>query len=130
MSVSPIAKKPGPEEITWKAEPDESVFKSARGFLRLLMPKANAKHYVDLFRKAPEIMVRADDLLRAAALEPADDDDPVYQDELDKVKAGEPWSPVLVIACMPMIVADGFHRISVAHDLGEAMVAVRIVDYV
>jgi hypothetical protein len=130
VSVSPLAKKPGPDDILWKEDPDPSTFKAATAYLSLLMPKANAKHLVSMLKVAPESRYRADDLLRAAGLKPADDDDPTYQDELDKVKAGEPWSPVLIVACQPLIIADGYHRISVACDLGEADVLCRKADYV
>lgn len=115
-------------EIVWKDEPDELNFRAAGTFLSLFLPPNLVSGCVSGLRTVGTRQYNPHDLLRAARLKPAKASDVTYQQELAKVEAGEPWSPVLLVAMYPrLIIADGYHRTSVAYDLDEQTVWARIV---
>lgn len=125
-------KKPGKKgdalEIQWKDAPAEENFKAASTFLSLFMPGPLVAECVSALRTVGTRTFNPHDLLRAARLKPAKSSDVVYENELAKVQVGEPWSPVLLVAVYPrLIIADGYHRTSVAYDLGEQTVWARVV---
>jgi len=123
----PAAKKQ-PPEITWKDEPADENYRSAANFLGLVLPAGLVTRSVQALRTVGTRKYNPHDLLRAARLKPAKASDLVYQNEIGKVEAGEPWSPVLLVAMYPsLIIADGYHRVSVAFDLEEQDVWARIV---
>lgn len=115
-------------DIQWKDQPDEANFRAAATFLSLFMTGQLVSQCVSALRTVGTRQYNPHDLLRASRLKPAKSGDLVYQNELAKVEAGEPWSPVLLVATYPrLIIADGYHRTSVAYDLDEQTVWARIV---
>ena len=99
---------------TWKDEPDDHDYPAAGAYLSLLMPPARAKRVIRL-------PVRPSDNFHVAL-------------DLQKVKAGKPLSPVLLVrgelaSEVPLTIADGYHRICASHHLDEdAPIPCRIAD--
>jgi len=115
-------------DIAWKDDPDELNYKAAGTFLSLFLPQPMVSACVSALRTVGTRQYNPHDLLRAARLKPAKASDVTYGQELAKVEAGELWSPVLLVAMYPrLIIADGYHRTSVAYDLDEQPVWARIV---
>lgn len=104
----------------WKDEPETEDFPSAESYLSLLVGLAVAKKLVKSLRKQKKLShFAAKDILRASGLPllPAGDSE-VFSD-LEKIKAGEKLSPVLLIQGDPLWVADGYHRVCVSYHLNE-----------
>ncbi len=61
-------------------------------------------------------------------------DDPEVADKLKRLKKGQPLSPILAIrgrvaAGMPLIIADGYHRVCAAYLVDqEADITCRLID--
>jgi hypothetical protein len=109
---------------TWKDEPDDHDYPAAEAFLTLLMPPARAKRVVRRLRAAPLERRKAKDLLRASQLRLLPSDNFHVALDLQKVKAGKPLSPVLLVrgdlaSQVPLTIADGYHRICASFHLDE-----------
>lgn len=117
----------------WKPDPEDHDFPAAADYLTLVMTQAVAERLVLELRRAPTVYRLAKDLLRASQLALLADDNVHVKADLDKVRKGERLSPVLVVQGdglhgVPLIVADGYHRICASHHLDEnAPVPCRIV---
>ena len=96
-------------------------YKSAEGYLS---PPLGAAKVVAGLRKASVASRRANDILRAARLEPAALDDPGVVKELIKAIEGRALSPVPVVGGDGGAdIADGDHRVSTVYRIdpfGEA----------
>ncbi len=119
---------------TWKDQPDDRDYPAAADFLGLLMPPASAKRVVRRLRTAPLVRRKAKDLLRASRLPTLTPKNPHVARDLKRVKAGKQLSPVLLVrgrlaAEVPLIVADGYHRLCASYHLDEdADIPCRIAD--
>ena len=124
-----MAKKEG-----WKEIPDEHDYPAAHDYLSLVLPDAVAQQIVARLRDAPVVYRKAKDLLRASDLAVLGIDNVHVANDLAKVRRGEKLSPVLLVrgdanAGVPLIIADGFHRICASHHLDEDTdIPCRIVD--
>jgi hypothetical protein len=118
----------------WKDDPEDHDFPAAQAYLTLLFPEAAVASLVAALRAANGTTQKAKDLLRASRLELLPADDPHVESDLVKVKSGERLSPVLLVRGrgadgVPLIVADGYHRICASYRLDEnADIPCRIVD--
>jgi hypothetical protein len=118
----------------WKDEPDDHDYPAAVAYLTLIMPATAANAVVRRLRAAPIVHWKAKDLLRASRLPLLGPDSPHVAADLEKVKAGKPLSPILLVrgrlaADVPLAVADGYHRICASYHLDEdADIPCRIVD--
>jgi len=127
-----VAKKPPREH--WKDEPEDHDFPAAGAYLTLLFPEAAVASLVAALRAAEGTTQKAKDLLRASRLELLPADNPHVASDLAKVDSGERLSPVLLVLGrgadgVPLIVADGYHRICASYRLDEnADIPCRIVD--
>ena len=127
-----MAKKPPREH--WKDEPEDHDFPAAGAYLTLLFPEAAVASLVAALRAAEGTTQKAKDLLRASRLELLPADNPHVASDLAKVDSGERLSPVLLVLGrgadgVPLIVADGYHRICASYRLDEnADIPCRIVD--
>ena len=103
-------------QLKWLDDVADHDYASAEAYLSLKLDAAAAAKSVALLRKAKVTARRANDILRAARLEPAPLDDPGVMKDLIKVIEGKRLSPVLVVtgATGPDI-ADGFHRVSLVY---------------
>lgn len=122
-----------PTEL-WKDVPDAHDYPAATSYLTLALDPAIAAVFVKRLKKAPIEHHKAKDLLRASRLPLLPAEDPAVARDLAKVRAGRQLSPVLVIrgdalANLPLIVADGYHRICASYHLSEDEdIPCRIVD--
>lgn len=118
----------------WKNEPEDHDFPAAADYLSLLLQANTVESTVDALRAAQTIERKAKDLLRASRLELLPTDNPHVASDLRKVDDGERLSPVLLVRGrigegVPLIVADGYHRICASYHLDEdAAIPCRIAD--
>jgi hypothetical protein len=108
----------------WKEDPDDHDFPAAGDFLTLLFSEVVSAALVEQLRVAGTVRRRASDLLRASRLPLLPSDDSEVEKDLKRVAKGESLSPVLLVrgqasADVPLIVADGYHRICASYYLTE-----------
>jgi hypothetical protein len=117
----------------WKERPDAHDFPAALDYLTLVMEEKAAKKLVAQLHKAPTIPKKAKDLLRASRLPLLPRENPHVVGDLKKIKKGKAMSPVLLIRGdvthdLPLVVADGYHRICASWYRDENIpIACRIV---
>jgi hypothetical protein len=104
----------------WKDEPDDQDYPAAESYLSLLMEPAAARKQVKALRQVgPLAHYHAKDVLRASNLALLPPDDVHVASDLAKVKAGRKLSPVLLVRGVPLLVADGYHRVCASYHLDE-----------
>jgi hypothetical protein len=119
---------------TWKNEPDDHDFPAAGDYLSLLFPETVVAAIVDRLRAAETTHRKAKDLMRASRLPLLAKDDVHVAEDLKRVAAGTPLSPVLLVrgdarAGRALIVADGYHRICASYFLDDdADIPCRLAD--
>jgi hypothetical protein len=102
--------------VAWKKQPVEKDFAAAASFLSLIYPTARARSLVRALRHARTVDHVAKDLLRASNLPLLPLDEPHVAEDLKRMRKGKSLSPVLLVRgdmtdCVPLVVADGYHRI-------------------
>jgi hypothetical protein len=102
--------------IRWEKQPDQKDYDAALNYLSLVYTTERAKKLVKSLCKSKMTERAAKDLLRASGLPLLSRDEPHVNDDLTKIRKGKPLSPVLLIQGdltkqVPLIVADGYHRI-------------------
>ena len=102
--------------LSWKKKPEEEDYAGALSFLSLILPAAKSEKLVRALRKAKTADYAAKDLLRASDLPLLSREEPHVDDDLKKINKGKPLAPVLLLRGdvskgIPLIVADGYHRI-------------------
>ncbi|MHB8492526.1 MAG: hypothetical protein ACYDA6_10000 [Solirubrobacteraceae bacterium] len=108
----------GQVAIKWREEVAEHDYAAAHAYLSLKLTEGAADKAVAHLRKAKLTTRRANDILRAAGLDPAPLDDPGVVKDLVKVVEGKALSPVLVVIGVGGTdIADGFHRVSLVYRL-------------
>ena len=118
----------------WMDEPEEHDYPAAGDYLTLLLDPATAAAVVAVLEKAPVVHRKAKDLLRASGLPLLPVDTPHVARDLAKVHAGKKLSPILLVRGnlvrgIPLVVADGYHRICASYHLDEnADIPCRIAD--
>ena len=98
--------------------PERHDYQAAEDYLRLVLTPKHADRAVRELRHAKQTRAwKAKDILRAAQLDPLPADNEGVAAKLAKVRGGKPLSPVLLVQREdgPLIVADGYHRVSAAH---------------
>lgn len=115
-------------EIKWLDDVEEKDFDAALSYLTLKLDEKRAKAAVRRLRKSKIRYFRANDILRAAGLQPAPLDDPQVIKNRGKTAAGVPLSPVLLMNLRHGCdVADGYHRVSsVYYEDPDARVPARL----
>jgi hypothetical protein len=117
----------------WKERPEVHDYPAALDYLTLLMEEKAAKELVSQLRKAPTVRKKAKDLLRASRLPLLPRDNFHVAGDLKKIKKGKALSPVLLVRGnasldLPVVVADGYHRICASWYRDENIpIACRIV---
>jgi hypothetical protein len=118
----------------WKDLPDDHDYPAAEDYLSLITSEAAAKKLARRLRTVPLEHRKAKDLLRASRLPLLAPDNFHVSKDLKKVAAGRLLSSVLLVRGMlrpeiPLIVADGYHRICASYHLDEdADIPCRIAD--
>jgi hypothetical protein len=123
-----------PMRENWKEAPDAHDYPAAADYLSLLVPQKEADRLARRLRTAPVLRRKAKDLLRASALPLLAPDNYHVAKDLKKARKGTLLSPVLLVrgrldACVPLTIADGYHRVCASYHLSEdADIPCRMVD--
>ena len=123
-----------PHKERWKESPDDHDYPAAEDYLSLVSSPTVAKALARRLHAAPIVHRKAKDLLRASRLPLLAADNFHVAKDLKKVTQGRLLSPVLCVRGMvrlnvPLMVADGYHRICASYHLDEdADIPCRIVD--
>jgi hypothetical protein len=121
-------------KLEWSEKGEAPDFDAAAKFLSLLYSDAKAKALVKSLRNAKLVEHAAKDLLRAAHLPLLPNDESHVDEDLKRIHKGKPLAPVLLIrgdiaSGLPLIVADGYHRIcAVCYFDESAPIPCRIAD--
>ena len=107
-------------KAVWKGSPVAQDFPNAGHYLALLFPAAEVERLVKALRHAKMCEHAGKDILRASRLPLLPRDDPHVIANLKKITKGKTLSPVLLVRGdgardLPLIVADGYHRICAAY---------------
>ncbi|MFF2085626.1 hypothetical protein ACFVVM_17760 [Nocardia sp. NPDC058176] len=102
--------------VQWKATPDDHDYPAAADYLALLAADDVVEAIVAELRRAPVVVKKAKDILRASRLEALTPDNPHVRRDLLKVNENKKLSPILLVRgdCrrnVPMLIADGYHRV-------------------
>ena len=122
------------DKPSWKKSPEQADYVAATDFLSLLFRKSRVKSLVHALRRAPITERSAKDLLRASGLPLLPPDEASIKEDLKKIAKGKPMSPVLLVCGdmakgLPLVVADGYHRIcAVCHYDEFSPVATKMVE--
>lgn len=118
--------------IRWREDVAEHDYAAAQAYLSLRFNERRAATVVAALGKADLTKPRANDILRAAGLDPAPLDDPGVIKDLIKLIEGRELSPVLVVSSDGRAdIADGYHRVSLVYRLdpyGEVPLRLAEVD--
>lgn len=122
-------------KLKWAEKGEEPEdFDAAEKYLSLLCPDSKAKALVRNLRDSKLIEHAAKDLLRAAHLPLLPSDESHVSEDLKRIQKGKPLAPVLLVrgdiaSGLPLIVADGYHRIcAVCYFDERAPIPCRIAD--
>jgi hypothetical protein len=121
------------EKIIWKEKSDAEDYDAALKYLSLIFPTAKTEKLVRALRKSSLVEHAAKDLLRASNLPMLPRDEAHVDEDLKRIHKGKPLVPVLLIRGdmvhnVPLIVADGYHRVcAVCYYEESAPIVCRIV---
>lgn len=106
----------------WLKNPEDHDYPAAADYLGLLLEPAEVTRIVAALRKAPTEIKKAKDLMRASALPLLGPDNIDVSRDIQKVIDGHKLSPVLLVRGVPLIIADGYHRVCAAYNLTQDLV--------
>ena len=103
-------------KIDWAKAPSAEDFEAATRYLSLIFSEAECKSLLGSLRAAHKIVHASKDLLRASNLPLLPREDSHVDEDLKRIHKRKSLSPVLLVAGdmrrgIPLIVADGYHRI-------------------
>jgi hypothetical protein len=122
------------EEIIWKRKSESEDYDAALKYLSLIFPIATAEKLVRALHKASLVEHAAKDLLRASGLPMLPRDEAHVDEDLKRIHKGKALVPVLLIRGgmdkgVPLVVADGYHRIcAICYYQESAPIVCRIVN--
>jgi len=104
------------DKVVWAKRPEAQDYRGAGGYLALLFPPAKTQKLMESFRRTSPLRFAAKDLLRASQLPLLSKDDPHVDSDLKRIRKGKSLPPVLLIrgegsTGVPLIIADGYHRV-------------------
>ncbi len=120
--------------LEWAEKGEDEDFDAAEKYLSLLCADAKAKALVKSLRSSKPIEHAAKDLLRAAHLPLLPSDEEHVAEDLKRIQKGKALAPVLLVrgdvtTGLPLVVADGYHRIcAVCYFDESAPIPCRIAD--
>jgi hypothetical protein len=106
-------------KVKWLDDAEEKDYAAAESYLSLLVAADELEALIAALRSAPLGRWRAKDLLRASGsplLGPKQSGE--VAEKLEKVRAKEPLSPILIVVLRPgvlALIADGYHRTCAAY---------------
>ena len=121
-------------ELKWSESKEGADFEAAFKFLLLLCSDPRANAIVKSLRGSKLLDHAAKDLLRAAQLPLLPSDESHVSEDLKRIQKGKALAPVLLVrgdlaGGLPLVVADGYHRIcAVCYFDESAPVRCRIAD--
>ena len=103
-------------ELKWNEKQEGADFEAAFKFLSLLCSDRKATALVRSLRGSKLLEHAAKDLLRAAQLRLLPSDESHVSEDLKRIQKGKALAPVLLVrgdlaGGLPLVVADGYHRI-------------------
>jgi hypothetical protein len=103
-------------KLIWKKKPESEDYEGALQFLMLIYAQTKARQLLRAYPKAKTVQHAAKDLLRASNLPLLPRKDPHVEQDLARIRKGKNLAPVLLVRGdmsknVPLIVADGYHRI-------------------
>jgi hypothetical protein len=106
-------------KIIWMNTPEPADYAAALSFLSLIYSPAQSQSLVRSLRSRPPLERAAKDLLRAAGLPLLPKEESKVREDLKRISKGKPLAPVILVTGdmttgIPLIVADGYHRICAA----------------
>jgi hypothetical protein len=108
----------------WLTEPERHDFAAADHFLQLVLHERHVEIAVKRLRKTRKKSrsFAAKDILRASELVCLPADNEGVAAKLTKIRKGEKLAPVQLVRLKrgPLIVADGYHRVSASHLVDES----------
>ena len=122
------------QKLIWKKNPDAEDYEAAHNYLLLVYSAAKSNKLVKKLRMTKSITRAAKDLLRASGLPLLALDDPRVDSDLKRIHKAKPLPPVLLIRGnmmrgIPLLVADGYHRIcAICHYDETAPVSCRLIN--
>lgn len=126
----------GKPKLEWAEKGEDEDFDAAEKYLSLLCSDTKAAALVRSLRNSKPVEHAAKDLLRAAHLPLLPSDESHVSEDLKRIQKGKALAPVLLVrgdiaSGLPLIVADGYHRIcAVCYFDESAPIPCRIVDIV
>jgi hypothetical protein len=121
------------QKLIWKKKPEPEDFEGALKFLTLIYTDSKARQLLRGLSNAKMVEHAAKDLLRASNLPLLPREDPHVDEDLSRIRKGKNLAPVLLIRgdmtkAVPLIVADGYHRIcAICYYDENAPIACRLV---
>jgi hypothetical protein len=111
-------------KLVWKKKPEADDLAAAQHYLSLICPGAKGKKLVHAMEAAKGVEYAAKDLLRASHLPLLPREEPHVDDDLKKIHKGKPLAPVLLVRGdyardLPVVVADGYHRVCAVYYFDE-----------
>jgi hypothetical protein len=121
-------------KLKWSEKDEDSDFDAAFKYLSLLCSDRKAHALVKSLRGSKPLEHAAKDILRAAELPLLPSDESHVSEDLKRIQKGKALAPVLLVrgdlaSGLPLVVADGYHRIcAVCYFDESAPVRCRIAD--
>ena len=121
-------------ELKWSEKQEDADFDAAFKYLSLLCSDRKAHALVKSLRGSKLLEHAAKDMLRAAQLPLLRSDESHVSEDLKRIQKGKALAPVLLVrgdltSGLPLVVADGYHRIcAVCYFDESAPVRCRIAD--
>ena len=123
-------------KLEWAEKGEAEDFDAAVKYLSLLCPETKAAALIASLRHSKPVEHAAKDLLRAARLPLLPSDESHVSEDLKRIQKGKALAPVLLVrgdiaSGLPLVVADGYHRIcAVCYFEESAPIPCRIADIV
>ena len=121
-------------KLKWSEKEEGEDFEAAFKYLSLLCSDRKANALVKSLRGSKVLEHAAKDMLRAAELPLLPSDESHVSEDLKRIQKGKPLAPVLLVRGdlangLPLVVADGYHRIcAVVYFDESAPVRCRVAD--
>jgi hypothetical protein len=107
-------------EIAWFDEPAVQTYMEAEKFLSLLVPQPEGYSAIQGLYRVPVVGYRVSDIMRAAKLDRSYFREETVRDFIEKIDAGEPLSPILIVRINRLpVVVDGYHRLMAVYESSE-----------
>jgi hypothetical protein len=110
--------------VKWLEKPQAHDFPAAADYLELVAESPTVKKVIKRLKAGTVVHKKAKDILRAAQLSLLPTDNPHVAEDLAKIKAGDPLSPILAVrgdflTGVQLQIADGYHRVCASYYTDE-----------